>query len=136
MLTVSAEAPIITSGEISEAESDGGCIESDLKSDAGLDVVYIAKTLIRRQDVRLDPDHKFGPWFVAPSTLPTMLYRLLKNVNQSLRTFLCSSERSSQSGLASSALSDDWASAREASLPVKTVHSLTSIHVELSMYSD
>lgn len=44
MLTVSAETPDILSGEISEAESDGGCIESGLKSDAGLDVVYIAKT--------------------------------------------------------------------------------------------
>lgn len=39
-----------------------------------------------------------APVFVAPSTLPMMLYRLLKNVNQSFNTFLCSSDRSDHSG--------------------------------------
>ena len=83
---------------------------------------------------------------VAPSTLPLTLYRLLKNVYQSFRTFLCSSLRSCHSGRQSggglgvshaeraasrqhqdtvrgalpSGLSEDCASARDASLPANT----------------
>jgi hypothetical protein len=58
---------------------------------------------------------------VAPSTLPLMLYLLLKKVNQSFSTFLCSSDRSDQSGRHSSGLREDWPRAREASLPAKTM---------------
>ena len=50
-----------------------------------------------------------------------MLYRLLKNVNQSLSTPFSLSGRSSHSGLQSSAFSEDWARAREASFPANTV---------------
>ena len=49
-----------------------------------------------------------------------MLYRLLKNVNQSLSTFLWSSDRSCQSGLQSSGFREDCASALDASLPANT----------------
>ena len=58
---------------------------------------------------------------VAPSTFPLMLYRLLKYVYQSFRTFLCSSERSSHSGRHSSGFKEDCARAREASFPAKTL---------------
>lgn len=46
----------------------------------------------------------YSPVFIAPSTFPMMLYRLLKNVNQSFSTFLCSSERSDHSGRHSAVL--------------------------------
>ena len=49
-----------------------------------------------------------------------MLYRLLKKVNQSLRTPFSFSDKSSHSDLQSSGLSEDWASAREASFPANT----------------
>ncbi len=49
-----------------------------------------------------------------------MLYRLLKNVNQSLSTFLWSSDRSDQSGVQSSGLREDCARALDASLPANT----------------
>jgi len=58
--------------------------------------------------------------FVAPATLPTMLYRLLKKVNHSASTVLFSSFRSAHSGTQSSAFSDEVASAREGSLPANT----------------
>ena len=51
---------------------------------------------------------------------PTMLYRLLKKVNQSSSTFCSFSPRSSYSFRQSSGLSDDIARALEASLPAKT----------------
>lgn len=49
-----------------------------------------------------------------------MLYRLLKKVYQSSRTFFLSSDRSSHSGTQSSAFKDVDASAREESFPVNT----------------
>lgn len=58
--------------------------------------------------------------FVAPSTTPTTLYRLEKNVTQSLRTPFSLSSRSCQSGRASSGLVEVFPSALEASLPAKT----------------
>jgi hypothetical protein len=54
------------------------------------------------------------------TNLPTTLYLLLKNVNQSSKTFFSWSVRSSQSDLQSSGFSEDNAKARLASLPVKT----------------
>lgn len=58
--------------------------------------------------------------FVAPSTTPTILYRLLKNVYQSLSTFCSDSGRSFHSGLTSSAFRLVFARARDASCPAKT----------------
>lgn len=57
-----------------------------------------------------------------------MLYRLLKKVYQSFRTFLCSGDRSYQSGRHSSSLREDCARARDASLPANTFarHSQTA----------
>ncbi len=60
--------------------------------------------------------------FVAPSTRPTTLYRLEKKVTQSLSVDFSLSGRSCQSALTSSALVDVLPSAREASLPAKTVN--------------
>jgi hypothetical protein len=62
-----------------------------------------------------------GSRFVAPSTTPTTLYRLLKNVIQSFKTFCLVSSRSSHSGLTSSGFVDVRARAREASWPANTV---------------
>lgn len=61
------------------------------------------------------------PMFVAPSITPTILYRLLKKINQSSSVFFSPSGRSSQSGRTSSGLSDDMPRAREASWPANTV---------------
>ena len=76
---------------------------------------------------------------LAPSTFPLMLYRLLKKVYQSLRTFLCSSARSYQSGLQSSGFSEDCASALEASLPANTNHrtriSFAAVVVDVNQYN-
>jgi hypothetical protein len=58
--------------------------------------------------------------FVAPSTFPTTLYRLLKKVNHSANTVLCLSSRSLHSGTQSSGLRDEVARAREGSLPANT----------------
>lgn len=58
--------------------------------------------------------------FSAPSTLPTMLYRLLKKVNQSSNVFFSLSSRSYHSGTQSSGFREDFARARETSLPAKT----------------
>lgn len=59
--------------------------------------------------------------FVAPSTIPMMLYRFEKNVNQSSNTFFWSSGRSDQSGRTSSAFVEVMPRAREASWPANTV---------------
>lgn len=72
---------------------------------------------------------------VAPSTLPLMLYRLLKKVNQSFSTFLCSSDRSDQSGRHSSGLREDWPRAREASLPAKTAEGQSLLSFALAAAS-
>lgn len=57
--------------------------------------------------------------FVAPSTTPTTLYRLEKNLIQSLSTPFSLSPRSFQSDETSSALVEVLPRAREASLPAK-----------------
>ena len=62
--------------------------------------------------------------FVAPSTTPTMLYLLEKNITQSFNVFFSSSLRSCQSGLTSSGDFDDLPKAFEASLPAKTASML------------
>lgn len=85
----------------------------------------LSETLSRQ----LDQSYKFDASFC---TLPTMLYRLLKNVNQSSSTFFSLSPKSSHSGLQSSSFNDDCASALDASLPVKTTprryRSVKNIH--------
>lgn len=58
--------------------------------------------------------------FVAPSTVPTTLYLLEKNLIQSLRVPFSLSLRSFHSGETSSGLVDVLASALEASFPAKT----------------
>lgn len=58
--------------------------------------------------------------FVAPTTLPTTLYRLEKKMIQSLRTPFSLSSRSCHRGRTSSGFVDDRASARDASLPANT----------------
>jgi hypothetical protein len=60
--------------------------------------------------------------FTAPCTLPTMLYRLLKNVYHSLSTVLFSSFKSLHSGTQSSGLREEVARARDGSLPANTIH--------------
>ena len=60
---------------------------------------------------------------MAPCTLPTTLYRLLKNVYHSLSTVLFSSFRSLHSGTQSSGLREEVARARDGSLPANTEHS-------------
>lgn len=57
---------------------------------------------------------------VAPSTTPTTLYRLEKNVTQSLSVLCSFSGRSFHSGLTSSALVDVFPRALDASLPANT----------------
>lgn len=71
-------------------------------------------------DASVDPSPASSVRLVAPSTVPLILYRLLKKVNQSASTFLCSADKSCHSGRQSSGLRDDWARARDASLPAKT----------------
>lgn len=75
---------------------------------------------------RLPPLLKDPQRFSAPCTVPTILYRLLKNVNHSFNTVCSLSPRSLHAGLQSSGFSDDVASAREASLPAKTAWPLWS----------
>lgn len=58
--------------------------------------------------------------FVAPSTTPIMLYLLEKNLIQSFSTPFSFSSKSFHSGETSSGLVDDFARAREASLPANT----------------
>lgn len=58
--------------------------------------------------------------FVAPSTIPTTLYRFEKKVIQSSRVDFSLSSRSCQSGLTSSGLVDVFPSALDASFPAKT----------------
>lgn len=59
--------------------------------------------------------------FVAPSTLPTMLYRFEKKVSQSSRTPFSLSDNVDQSGETSSAFVELKPKAREASWPANTV---------------
>ena len=68
------------------------------------------------------PKHRFSLYskLVAPSTLPTTLYRLEKKVTQSFRTPFSLSLRCFHSEVTSSALVDVLASAPEASLPANT----------------
>jgi hypothetical protein len=72
--------------------------------------------------------HKVGfELWLSFCTIPTMLYRLLKKVIQSSRTFLSLSSRSCHSGTQSSGFSDERARAREASLPAKTCGALAVV---------
>lgn len=81
-----------------------------------------------RSTSRQDPRYAWSK-LLAPSTLPTMLYLLLKNLNQSLSTVFFSSSRSYHSGTQSSAFNDDEARARDGSLPANTA----SFHLSFIM---
>lgn len=59
--------------------------------------------------------------FCAPTTLPTILYRLRKKVIHSSSTVLHLSSKSLHSGTQSSGLREESARAREGSLPANTV---------------
>lgn len=69
--------------------------------------------------------------FVAPSTLPTTLYRFEKKVSQSSRTPFSLSDKVDQSGETSSALVELKPKAREASWPAKTVFTETRLAIVL-----
>ena len=66
---------------------------------------------------------------LAPSTFPTILYLLLKNLYQSFNTVFFSSGKSYHSGTHSSAFNEEDANALDGSLPAKTV--LLSVKVLL-----
>ena len=70
--------------------------------------------------------------FCAPTTFPTILYRLRKKVIHSSSTVLHLSSRSPHSGTQSSGRSEDMASAREGSLPANTVFKARAITGQVS----